>query len=125
MILISRLFSLGGAYRKVFQKPGDLSWKFLKYSSDSDELILSDYSRMLKDPEIISKEDGQNTALVLEFSLPQSTYATMLLREILKSETSVESQIKLQKAVKSDDVTKRSNDESVDENVEAKKAKIE
>lgn len=124
---ILRLFSLGGAYRKVFQKPKDLTWKFIKYEKDNDELINSDYSKMLNDPEIVSKPDGQQTALVLEFTLPQSIYATMLLRELLKNDTSVETQIKLQKAMKEEENLKRSADvvDNVDENVESKKTKIE
>lgn len=124
LLIYFRLFSLGGAYRKVFQKPIDLTWKFLKYSSDRDELINSDYSRMVKDPEIESKPDGDQTALVLEFSLPQSTYATMLLRELLKNDTSVETQIKMQKALKEESDLKRAA-ENDGEEVEAKKVKME
>lgn len=128
------MFSLGGAYRKVFNKPKELTWKFLKYDNENEELINSDYSKMLNDPEIVSKPDGQHTALVLEFSLPQSTYATMLLRELMKNDTSVETQIKLQKAFKEecddgkDEGTslKRSNEETKDEEeaVDLKKVKV-
>lgn len=132
-ISLLRLFSLGGAYRKVFQKPTDLTWKFIKYANDNDELINSDFSKMMNDPEIESKPDGHQTALLLEFSLQQSIYATMLLRELLKNDTSVETQIKLQKAMKEElKVEEEENlkrpatvDEEVDENVEAKKVKIE
>lgn len=118
-----RMFALGGAYRKIFQKPSDLKWKFLKYSTERDELINSDFSKMLKDPEIESKPDGDQTALILEFGLPQSTYATMLLREILKSDTSVETQIKLQNAMKNESNAVKRPAENADDQVEAKKAK--
>lgn len=122
------MFSLGGAYRKVFNKPKELTWKFLKYSNDNDELINSDYSKMLNDPEVVSKPDGQHTALVLEFNLPQSTYATMLLRELMKNDTSVETQIKLQKAFKEEcneeNNLKRSNQEKPNEDVAGMSKKI-
>lgn len=119
------MFSLGGAYRKVFQKPIDLSWKFLKYSTEQDELINSDYSKMVNDPEIESKPDGELTALVLNFVLPQSTYATMLLRELLKLDTSVETQIKMQKALKEESGDLKRSSEVIEVVGETKKIKIE
>lgn len=39
--------------------------------------------------------DGKNKALIIEMSLEPSTYATMGLREILKNDTSAETQVAL------------------------------
>lgn len=41
--------------------------------------------------------DGKLVALVVEFSLPSSTYATMVLREILKCDTSAANQTQMNK----------------------------
>lgn len=125
-----RIFSLCGAYRKFLNKPQNLTWKFYNYSNENDELINSDYSKMLNDPEIVSKPDGHLRALVLDFNLPQSTYATMLLRELMKNDTSVETQIKLQKAakeetkLKEDSLKRKIEDESNNVEVEEKKIKV-
>lgn len=89
----------------------------MKYTDQNDDLILSDYSRLMKDPEIESKPDGQNTALVLDFNLPQSCYATMLLRELLKSDTSSANQMLLQKELTTTNDSenlKRKNEDSAD-----------
>lgn len=80
--------SLGGAYRKMVIKPQNLSWKLTTYADPSDILILSDLEKLkgVKEPE--PKEDASNKALILDFQLPSSSYATMALREILKADTS-------------------------------------
>lgn len=45
---------------------------------------------------VIAIIDGEFKALILEFCLPTATYATMLLREVFKGDTSASSQIKLE-----------------------------
>lgn len=42
------------------------------------------------------KLDGEFKALILDFCLPTATYATMLLREVFKGDTSASSQMKLE-----------------------------
>jgi tRNA pseudouridine13 synthase len=104
-----KVLSMGGAYRKVFIKPTEFQFKFLNYEMPNDDLILSDFSRLMKDPEIESKPEGKNRALVLDFKLPPSCYATMLLRELLKTDTSTQTQMQLQK-----DINESTDDKAVD-----------
>jgi tRNA pseudouridine13 synthase len=84
----------------VFVKPDEFSWKFMRYENPSDDLILSDVSKIFKDPEPVDKPEGENLALIMDFVLPSSAYATMALREIMKCDTSVGSQITLEAEVK-------------------------
>jgi hypothetical protein len=141
------VFSLNGAYRKVFVKPEDFSWKFMKYSGQNTDLIISDYSKMHNDPEPTDNPEGDSLSLILDFILGPSSYATMALREVMKCDTSVGSQIQLMqdnkkaeesKAKDEADATamvtddngevkgeKRANEEEVEESTEAKKQKIE
>lgn len=93
-----RAYSLSGAYRKVFIKPIDLNWYFMKYNVDTDQLIRSDVEEIRGEIEPKSIEDGSQKALILEFTLPSSSYATMALREIMKCDTSVANQVQLQQA---------------------------
>lgn len=80
-------------------KPSDLQWHLMRYKTDTDALIQSDLEEIRKEKPPASVDDGPFTALVLEFTLPSSTYATMALREILKSDTSVASQVNLHESV--------------------------
>lgn len=67
----------------------------MKYSGQNADLILSDYSKMLNDPELVEDAQGENLALILDFVLAPSAYATMALREVMKCDTSVGNQIQL------------------------------
>lgn len=124
-----------GAYRKVFVKPENFSWKFLKYQGATDPLLISDYSKMQNDPEPEDNPSGQSLALLLDFFLPSSTYATMALREIMKRDTSVMNEITLEQEVKAakdngdvpaaDNELKRPAENAVDDSSEAKKMKVD
>ncbi|CRK94027.1 CLUMA_CG007551, isoform A [Clunio marinus] len=126
------VFSLTGAYRKVFVKPENFSWKFMKYQNHDANLILSDYSKIFKDPEPEDDPEGKNMAIILDFILPSSTYATMALRELMKHDTSVESQISLEKEIReasevkdSDGIVVQKEETIDDDEPDAKKCKTE
>lgn len=84
----NKLFSTSGSYRRMISKPWDVQWHTVRYFEQNADLILSDADEMSGKPCIESIPDGQYKALVLEFSLKPSVYATMALRELLKCETS-------------------------------------
>lgn len=83
-----RQYSVSGTYRRMIVKPENLTWKTMKYSSPTSKLIQSDLDDLQKLPEPEDEPDGKFRALILDFCLPSSTYATMALREILKVDTS-------------------------------------
>lgn len=84
----TKMHSLTGAYRKVFIKPEHLDWKLVPYEKPNDTLVLSDLEKLNGEPEPVPAENAPHKALLLEFRLPSSAYATMALREILKVDTS-------------------------------------
>lgn len=85
-----------GAYRKLLVKPDNVDWHIMGYNHESDSLIRSDIEELRGCSEPKSVNDGSLRALILEFNLPPSSYATMALREITKSDTSTAYQIQLQ-----------------------------
>ncbi|GAB1867119.1 Pseudouridylate synthase 7-like protein [Camponotus japonicus] len=91
----NKKYSLSGAYRKILQIPMKVSWKIMYYKNKHDNLILSDIDEMRKLASPHNDPDGKNKALIIEMSLEPSTYATMGLREILKNDTSAETQVAL------------------------------
>jgi len=85
-----------GDYRKIMVKPRNVTHKIIPYNdTDSlDTFILSDLDLMKISPENVDAdapklESGipqppkEKKAVVIEFSLPTSSYATMALRELL------------------------------------------
>jgi len=95
-----KTYALGGAYRKLLIQTNDLKWSFRRYSTPEDTLIASDWEQ-LKNIEITpepSESEGKYMALLLDFSLPTAAYATMLLRELFKQDTSTATQMQLEQA---------------------------
>nr|CAH0108075.1 unnamed protein product [Daphnia galeata] len=80
----TKTYNLGGAYRLLVTKPSDVKWKFLRYDDPTLRLIPSDWDRIHTQPPPAAVIDGIYLGLVLQFSLPASSYATMALREIMK-----------------------------------------
>lgn len=72
----------------------------MQYQSQTADLLISDYSKIYNDPEPENDPNGENLALLLDFVLPPSAYATMALREIMKCDTSVGSQMNLESGIK-------------------------
>nr|GEU70304.1 multisubstrate pseudouridine synthase 7 [Tanacetum cinerariifolium] len=109
--------SMTGAYRRVFGNPKDYEWDLIKYTDVSIPLTTTDLDIVTKDEgygknsavsksqidvtpngeailqekdcSVVSTAPGDQLALRLSFTLPASCYATMAIRELLKTSTSV------------------------------------
>ncbi|XP_044752070.1 pseudouridylate synthase 7 homolog [Coccinella septempunctata] len=90
-----KTYTLSGAYRKILGSVQDLKWKVMKYNDPNNSLILSDFDVLRKIEEPKDIPDGKFKAVILEFTLDASVYATMVLREIMKIDTSPSAQVKL------------------------------
>ncbi|XP_073838613.1 pseudouridine synthase 7 [Musca autumnalis] len=102
-----KTFSMAGAYRKLLIKPSEMSWEFCSYTTPEDTLILSDFEKFkgktlddLKGKRGGQTEGNENKyqALILDFCLPTAAYATMMLRELLKCDTSAAHQTAMETA---------------------------
>lgn len=93
-----KTYSLAGAYRKLLIQPQNMSWYFKTYNSPHEDIIPSHFEKAEKDELKSEENEGKLTALVLDFCLPSSVYATMFLREILKCDTSSSNQAELGKS---------------------------
>ncbi|KAL1131970.1 hypothetical protein AAG570_011581 [Ranatra chinensis] len=82
-----KVFSVFGTYRNLLGRVENLEWRTVGYQNFNDDLILSDLDK-LKNKELPEMPEGQFKAIIMEFSLKPSTYATMVLREVMKCETS-------------------------------------
>ncbi|CCK71311.1 pseudouridine synthase PUS7 KNAG_0G02550 [Huiozyma naganishii CBS 8797] len=98
-----RDFSMAGSYRNVIQKPKELEYKIVHYDDPTQQLVNTDleilnnkigqencqkYMKVKLERYMPDKPDGKMTAVILKFQLDTSSYATMLLRELMKLETS-------------------------------------
>lgn len=79
---------LPGQYRHIVVRPGDVEHAVVRHSDPDERLVLSDLDRLAGVQPAIG--DGPFRALVLSFSLPSGSYATMAMREILTETISSE-----------------------------------
>ena len=84
---------LSGDYRPMLVVPEHGQWQQCHYEQAEDPLSLTDTDQ-LSGVELPSPQ-GQMTAVKLSFTLPSAAYATMALREITRTSTSVEHQKKM------------------------------
>ncbi len=90
-----------GGYRKLIVRPENVRHELRSYFDGDclDDLIPSDWDKLnekkkeenkqendAKTTEKTKLEEDQRKCLILEFSLPSSSYATMALRELLLEE---------------------------------------
>ncbi|KAJ8269803.1 hypothetical protein COCON_G00124100 [Conger conger] len=90
-----REYSLAGAYRRILIRPKDVSWEVINYDDPRISLVHTDLEKLENKPPPVFPKEGQYRALRMEFSLPSSTYATMAIREVLKMDTSIKNQTRL------------------------------
>lgn len=85
---------MAGDYRNILVKPKDLTFEILSYNDQNQQVTKSDWDLMQESKEETTphadpapESNGPTLkALVLEYSLPSSAYATMALRELLVDE---------------------------------------
>ncbi|TGZ62144.1 hypothetical protein CRM22_007598 [Opisthorchis felineus] len=89
-------FALPGSYRALVVKPIDVNFRIEEYLDPNVPLVMSDLQRLA---EVQNNADSSNIAedsslgstahpyraLILEFTLPKSSYATIAIRELTKS----------------------------------------
>ncbi|KAJ2874986.1 multisubstrate pseudouridine synthase 7, partial [Coemansia asiatica] len=80
-------YRLAGAYRHIVIRPRDFCFEWMRFDNDTLPLTQSDSDVIEGKSVPVSVEDGKHVALKLAFDLPSSAYATMLLRELIRKET--------------------------------------
>ncbi|XP_033228408.1 pseudouridylate synthase 7 homolog [Belonocnema kinseyi] len=88
----NKKYTLGGSYRRIIQVPLNLTWSIVQYNEPNEDLVASDIDEVREVQSFKSSPGGKYKALIIAMALPSSTYATMALREVLKADTSAESQ---------------------------------
>jgi len=81
LIFKESFFNSKGHYRKFVQIPKNIEYEFVQHD-DSDEDLLNENYNVEPHPQ---KNGTKYISLRLVFQLPQSTYATMLFRELTRS----------------------------------------
>lgn len=102
-----REFCLGGDYRRLVQSVDDLTYEFVRYDDPVEPLIKTDFMKVkgLNVPLSAAAAAGDNetqaqasggtgkiSGLVVSFTLPSSSYATIAVRELTKCPQTTEFQ---------------------------------
>ena len=91
-----------GDYRKAIIHPKDFDYSIKEYYHPLQPLLQTDLMKLNGEEIVIEPKEKDETptlvAMIVGFTLPSSTYATIALRELMKSPTSNEfqSQLKLE-----------------------------
>lgn len=91
-------FNATGFFRKIIEKPTNVKYSFVWHDKQDVDLQNEHYNIM--DHPTPPSVDNKYLSLRLQFQLPQSTYATMLFRELTKKSSSVSYQMNLSKNMK-------------------------
>jgi tRNA pseudouridine13 synthase len=88
--------SLVGDYRKMICRPTDVDFEIVEYFDSHQPLLQTDLMKLKgQEIDIIPKAKDTDKSLlgiVVGFTLPSSSYATIALRELMKTPTSSEYQ---------------------------------
>lgn len=86
-------FSFSGSYRRLITKPKELKFFKKNYKNSTDSIINTDLDILdakkkgIELKRIKDDIEGDKLAIVLQFQLDTSSYATMMLREIMRMDT--------------------------------------
>eukprot|EP00127_Corallochytrium_limacisporum_P003448 Clim_evm76s149 gene=Clim_evmTU76s149 len=81
--------SLRGDYRQLFVVPTDVDFDYVSYDEKMAKLARDDLDILENVPSEAREDlDGHYKAIILRFGLPSGTYATMLIRELMKTSSS-------------------------------------
>ncbi|XP_053212957.1 pseudouridylate synthase 7 homolog [Panonychus citri] len=76
---------LSGTYRKLLCRPTDMEMEIVSYEDNTKPLFASDLD-ILREKQL-EPTQGSKKALKLSITLPTSAYATVMLREMMKTDT--------------------------------------
>lgn len=102
-----------------------MSWKIMRYNDHTANLIRSDFEELKGKPEPVDIPDGKFKALIIDFCLSSSCYATMALREVMKMDTSVETHMNLDNSTQKEIETSKANESDQNKTSESDENKSE
>ncbi|WFC99005.1 tRNA pseudouridine(13) synthase [Malassezia yamatoensis] len=107
-------YRLKGSYRHIIQKPSRVHCELIPYNDFDAALCETDEEKLLPETSLPPRAPSSAPFLAFQmvFQLPASSYATILLRELLRMDTSAHTQKSLTK--KSSDQTTPSNHTAVE-----------
>ncbi|XP_054163748.1 pseudouridylate synthase 7 homolog [Oppia nitens] len=84
-----------GSYRKLYVRPKDFDYQWITYKDPNIPLVTSDFDLIKgnkcedKLTSSVTSDSEEKTALKISMSLPSSCYATMICRQITRTESTV------------------------------------
>ena len=122
-----RELALGGDYRKLVCKPTDVDFEIIEYSDPLQPLLKTDLMKLEQSELEVStseaKDEEKETdillGMVVGFTLPPSSYATITLRELMKRPTSSDYQRQLKLEGRCEAELSSAQEEEASDNAEA------